>query len=55
MKQKKKQNISHREKEEIYNHLVELVNTLDKKEKYQYHNCDDVDYYGIKDRKFIQC
>ena len=31
MKQKKKQNLSDNEKEEIFDHLVELVNTLDKK------------------------
>ena len=31
----KKQNLSDREKEEIYDHLVELVKTLDKKEKYK--------------------
>ena len=31
----KKQNLSDREKEEIYDHLVELVKTLDEKEKYK--------------------
>ena len=30
----KKQNLSDNEKEEIYDHLVELVNTFDKKEEY---------------------
>ena len=30
----KKQNLSDNEKEEIYDHLVKLVNTLNKKEKY---------------------
>ena len=49
----KKKNFSDREKEEIYNHLVKLVKNLNKNEKYQYHDCDDLDYYGIKDRKFI--
>ena len=49
MKQKKKQNLSDKEKEEIYNHLVKLVRTFDKKEKYKYHNRDDLDYYGIRD------
>ena len=29
----KKQNLSDNEKEEIYDHLVELVNTLDKKRR----------------------
>ena len=49
MKQKKKQNLSDKEKEEIYDHLVELVRTLDKKENYKYHGRDDPDYYGIRD------
>ena len=46
MKQKKKQNLSDKEKEKIY--LVELTSALNKKEKYQYHDRDDLDYYGIK-------
>ena len=45
----KKKNLSDKEKEEIYDHLVKLVKTLNKKEKYQYHDRDDLDYYGIKD------
>ena len=49
----KKENFSDEEKEEIYDYLVTLVKTLDKKEKYKYHDHDDLDYYGIKDRKFI--
>ena len=49
----KKENLSDNEKEEIYDYLVQLVKTLDKKEKYKYHDRDDLDYYGIKDRKFI--
>ena len=32
----KKQNLSDNEKEEIYDHLVKLVKTLNKNEKYQY-------------------
>ena len=31
----KKQNLSNNEKEKIYDHLVKLVNTFDKKEKYK--------------------
>ena len=45
----KKENLSDNEKEEIYDYLVKLVKTLDKKEKYKYHDRDDLDYYGIKD------
>ena len=33
----------------IYDPLVELVNTLSKKETYEYHDRDDLDYYGIRD------
>ena len=46
---KKKKNLSNKKKEETYDHLVELVNTLNKKEEYQYHDRDDLDYYGIRD------
>ena len=49
----KKENLSDNEKEEIYDYLVRVVKTLNKKEKYKYHDRDDLDYYGIKDRKFI--
>ena len=45
----KKENLSNRKKEKIYNQLVELVNTIDKKEEYKYHDPDDLDYYGIRD------
>ena len=45
----KKQNLSDKEKEMIYDDLVELVRTLDKKEKYKYHDHDDLDYHGIRD------
>ena len=34
MKQKKNQSLSDREKEKIYDDLVKLVKTFDKKEKY---------------------
>ena len=44
-----KKNLSDNEKEKIYNDLVKLVRTLDKKEKYKYHDCDDLDYHGIRD------
>ena len=55
MKEKKKKNLSYKKKEETYDHLVKLVSTLIKKEEYKHHECDDLDYYGIRDieRKFI--
>ena len=40
----KKKNLSNKEKKVIYNYLVELVNTLNKKETYQYHDHDDLDH-----------
>ena len=45
----KNQNLSDSEKEQICDDLVKLVRTLDKKEKYQYQDRDDLDYYGIND------
>ena len=45
----KKENLSDEEKEEIYDCLTNLVKSLAKKEKYQYHDGDDLDYCGIRD------
>ena len=45
----KKQNLSDNEKEKIYDHLVKLANTLDKKEEYKHSDHDDLDYFGIKE------
>ena len=45
---KKKKNLSNKKKEEKYDHLVELVNTRNKKEEYKYYDRDDLDYYGIR-------
>ena len=45
----KKRNLSDNEKEEIYNHLVELVNTLDKKEEYKHGDHDDLDYFKTRE------
>ena len=45
----KRENLSDKEKEKIYDHLVELVKTLDKKEEYKDHDRDDLDYHGIRD------
>ena len=44
----KKKSLSDKEKEKIYDDLVELVRTLDKKEKYKYHDRDDLDYHEIR-------
>ena len=44
-----KKNLSDKETENNYDNLVELVRTLDKKEKYKYHDRDDLDYHGIRD------
>ena len=44
-----KTNISDEEKEKNYNNLLELANKLNKKEKYRYHDRDDLDYHGIRD------
>ena len=44
-----KKNLSDKQKEKNYYHLVELVNTLNEKEKYKYHDRDDLDYHGIRD------
>ena len=44
-----KKNLSDKEKGKIYDNLVELVRTLEKKEKYKYHDHDDLDYHGIRD------
>ena len=45
----KKKNLSEKEKENNYHNLFELVNTLNKKEKYKYYDRDDLDYHGIRD------
>ena len=45
----KKQNLLDNEKEKIYDHLVKLANTLDKKEEYKHSDHDDLDYFGIKE------
>ena len=52
MKQKKRKTFQVRKKKN-YDDLVKLVKTLDKKEEYKYHDRDDLDYYRIRDRKFI--
>ena len=49
MKQKKKENLSDNEREENHDYLVKKVRTLDNKEKYKYHDRDDLDCFGIRD------
>ena len=44
----KKENLSDKEKEENYDYLVNLTNTLNKKEEDKYDR-DDLDYNGIRD------
>ena len=38
-----KENLSDKEKEKINDNLLELVNKLNKKDKYKYHDRDDLD------------
>ena len=45
----KKQNLSDKEKEKIYDDCAELVRTVDKKREYKYHDRDKLDYHGIRD------
>ena len=49
----KKKNLSNKKKEKIFNQLLELVNTIDKKETYQCHDRDDLDYYGIRGKGIL--
>ena len=44
-----KQNFTRIQKERIYSRLIEIANTLNKKEEYKYSNHGDLDYFGIKD------
>ena len=44
-----KKSLSGKEKEKIYDDLVEIVKAFDKKEKYNYHDRYDLDYHGIRD------
>ena len=45
----KKQNLSDKEKKEIHDHLVKLIETIDKKYKHKHNDRDDLDYHGIRD------
>ena len=46
-----KKDFSDKEKEKIYDNLFELVNKLNKKEKYRYNDLD-LDYHGMRCWKF---
>ena len=39
------------QKERYYRYLIELANTLDKKEKHKHSDYNDLDYFGIRDIK----
>ena len=43
-----KKNLTVKEKEKIDDNLLELVNKLNKKDKYRYDDRDDLDYHGIR-------
>ena len=44
----KRNNLSDNEKGKIYDDLVKLANTLDKKEEHKHSDRDDLDYFGIR-------
>ena len=48
MKQKIRKTFQMKKNKKIHDNLVELVNKLNKKEKYRYHDRDDFDYHGIR-------
>ena len=49
-----KENLSEAEKEQNDEYLRKFVRNLNNKEKYSPYDCDDFDYYGIRDiQKFI--
>ena len=37
------------QKERYYRYLIELMNVLDKKEKYKHSDYNDLNYFGIRD------
>ena len=45
----KRQNLSDNEKEKIYDNLVKLANSLDKKEEHKHNDRDDLYYFGIRE------
>ena len=45
----KKQKPTKTQKERYYRYLIELANTLNKKEEYKHSDYNDLDYFGIRD------
>ena len=45
----KRQNLSDNEKEKIYDNLVKLANSLDKKEEHKHSDRDELYYFGIRE------
>ena len=45
----KSNNLSDNKKEKIYDDLVKLANTLDKKEEHKHSDRDDLYYFGIRE------
>ena len=46
-----RQNLSDNEEKKIYDGLIKLANTLDKKEEHKHSDYDDLDYFGISELK----
>ena len=38
-----------KKKKKIYDHLIKLANTLDKREEHKHSDQDDLDYFGIRE------
>ena len=53
IKQIKRKTFQIRRKIKFMMILLNLQKILIKKEEYKYHDRDDLDYYGIRDRKFV--
>ena len=48
-----KQNLSDNDLITIYNDLIKLANTLDKKEEHKHSDHDDLDYFGIRELEHL--
>ena len=49
----KRQNLSHNEKEKIYDDLVKLTNPLNKLEEHKHSDHDDLNYFGIRELEHL--